>query len=178
MAAMMLALAFVGCGGGSEAESNVAATDAAVAGVAGSGSASADKGDAPADAAAADKAAVQNAAENPAGSGSSEGSSSTESKAESYLWSSLPLGTYAAWDRFSGDKVEGYSMVLREVAADRIVFDYATPGTSMSKVAALVDSSGHAIVEQGSITLDITLGADFIQLDEIEGMGAIALVFR
>lgn len=168
--AALMSLALVGCGGGDDQTSaNVAAApDSALSGTASKDVASTEE---------ADKAAVQDAAAQGSASGAESGSAEGGSDADAVKWTT-PLGTYIAYDRFSGDKANGVQLVLRELNSDSIVIDYTSPSANWSKVTVPIDANGFGSVEQGGVTLDITLGDDFIQVDEIEGLGAMAYVFR
>lgn len=184
VSAAMMALLLVGCGGGSkDAESTVAsASDANAsanvsAGEDASASASASAPDAAAkpapDAAAKPSAEASKPSSDPAPS--TEPPSSSEHEAGPW---NIPCKTYAAYDRFSGDRYDSPTLVVRGVWIDRIVFDYARSDDSWSDVSVSLDSSGRGSVEIGTVTLDVALGDGFIEVDEIEGMGAMAYVFK
>ena len=181
----LMALAFVGCGGGNDVESASVAADPLVSGTAGAGSGGSgeDKPDAAAagksDAAAAGKPDAQ-AATNASESGNSSGGSTMSDPApehEAGPWN-IPQKTYAAYDRFSGDKLDSPTLTVRGVWADRIEFDYAKSDGTWNGVSVNLDSSGRGSVQIDGVTFDVVLGDGFIEVDEIEGMGAMAYVFK
>lgn len=182
VSAAMMALLLAGCGGGSkDAESTVASVSDASANAGASAnddaSANASAPDAAAkpapDAAAKPSAEASKSSSDPAPS--NEPSSSSEHEAGPW---NIPCKTYAAYDRFSGDRYDSPTLVVRGVWIDRIVFDYARSDDSWSDVSVSLDSSGRGSVEIGTVTLDVALGDGFIEVDEIEGMGAMAYVFK
>lgn len=173
----LMALTLVGCGGGNDIESASTAADPLVSGTAGSNSGGSDADNA--DAAAVSKPDAQAVVNTPDSSNTSSGSTAPDPQPEPEAcpWN-IPAKSYAGYDRFSGEKVDGLTLVVHEVTADRIVFDYATPARALNSITASVDSSGHASTTQGTVTLELTLGDGSISVDEIEGMGAMAYIFK
>lgn len=177
ISAAMMALLLAGCGGGAkDTESMVASASDANA------SANVSAGE---DASASASASAPDAAAKPAPDAAAKPSSDpapsneppSSSEHEAGPWN-IPCKTYAAYDRFSGDRLDSPTLTVRGVWADRVVFDYAKSGDSWSDVSVDLDSSGRGSVEIGTVTLDVALGDGFIEVDEIEGMGAMAYVFK
>lgn len=183
MVVAVLSLTLAGCGGPKADQASVeqAATSLSVEDKA---AASAAPADGPADTAAAPESAATVASSSSASQSSnssssqSSDSSASQPQASEPRWN-LPEGSWSGRDRFSGESPSGLGLTIREATADKIVFNYSSPsGDSYSGLTAYPDSSGKASVDAGGgVSLEITFSDNYIMLDEIEAMGAMAYEF-
>ena len=88
-------------------------------------------------------------------------------------------GDYHCYDRFSGEAVPGSYIRIHSSNTSQVVFDYVTSAGTFTSVTAYLDSGYNSNVNlTGTLSLTMTFSSSSITVDEIEGMGAMAYVFK
>ena len=88
-------------------------------------------------------------------------------------------GDYHCYDRFSGEVVPGSYIRIHSSNTSQVVFDYVTSAGTFTSVTAYLDSGYNSNVNlTGTLSLTMTFSSSSITVDEIEGMGAMAYVFK
>lgn len=91
----------------------------------------------------------------------------------------IPSGWYDCYDRFSGEMLTGFYIEMLESNSTQAVFNYSNSHGVFEGVIADLDGAGHATVDlTETLTLEITFYEYEIHVDEVEGMGAMAYVFK
>ncbi len=94
----------------------------------------------------------------------------------------IPNGEYVCYDRFSGEQVGGAWIKVHDSNSSQVVLSYVSSAGNWGPVTVNIDGSGHGSVTldgaRGNVTLDMTFSGAVINVDEIEGMGAMAYEFR
>lgn len=91
----------------------------------------------------------------------------------------IPSGWYDCYDRFSGEMLTGFYIEMLESNSTQAVFNYSNSHGVFEGVIADLDGAGHATVDlTETLTLEITFYEYEIHVDELEGMGAMAYVFK
>lgn len=86
---------------------------------------------------------------------------------------------YYCYDRFSGEAVPSSYIRIHSSNSSHVVFDYVTSAGAFTSVTAYLDSGYNANVNlTGALSLTMTFSVSSITVDEIEGMGAMAYVFK
>lgn len=91
----------------------------------------------------------------------------------------IPSGWYDCYDRFSGEMITGFYIEILESNSSQAVFNYSNSQGVFEGVIAELDGTGHATVDlTDTLTLEITFYEYEIHVDELEGMGAMAYIFK
>ncbi len=86
---------------------------------------------------------------------------------------------YYCYDRFSGESVPGSYIRVHSSNSSQVVFDYVTSAGSFTYLTAYIDGNGFAYLDlSDTLGINITFYSSEIYVDELEGMGAMAYVFR
>ena len=113
------------------------------------------------------------------GSSSGEGSSDNTSSENGSGSAIMQSSDYYCYDRFSGEAVPGSYIRIHSSNSSQVVFDYVTGAGAFTSVTAYLDSGYNANVNlTDTLSLTMTFSDGSITVDEIEGLGAMAYVFK
>ncbi len=108
---------------------------------------------------------------------SGDGSSGESSGSE--VAEFIPSGDYYCYDRFSGEGISGFYIRVHSSNNSQVVFDYVTSAGTFTSLTANIDANGSAYMAlTDTLELNITFYSSEIYVDELEGMGAMAYVFK
>lgn len=108
-----------------------------------------------------------------------EGTSSGDSSIGEEVAELIPSGDYYCYDRFSGEEIPGFYIKIHSSNSSQVVFDYVTSAGTFTSLTANIDANGFAYMAlTDTLELNITFYSSEIYVDELEGMGAMAYVFK
>ena len=87
-------------------------------------------------------------------------------------------GQWQAYDKFSQEKVDNVIITVIDITETSVIFSYYSSAVSASNLTATPDANGYASVYvDENTTLNMIFTGTQIQVDEIQGMGAMGYVF-
>lgn len=87
-------------------------------------------------------------------------------------------GQWLAYDRFSQERIDNVIITIEDITETSVIFSYYSHGELTSNLTATLDGNGYASVYVDEYTtLNMTFTGTQIQVDEIQGMGAMSYVF-
>lgn len=108
-----------------------------------------------------------------------EGTSSGDSTSGETVTELIPSGDYYCYDRFSGEVISGNYIRIHSSNSSQVVFDYVTSAGTFTSLTANIDANGFAYMDlTDTLGINITFYSSEIYVDELEGMGAMAYVFK
>lgn len=170
---MILAFAFCACGGNAGGVGGGGdLTDQTVAGAPSAGNLEGSLMEETPDAGTSDEGTVDEGTVD-------EGTSNGDSSAGEEVAELIPSGDYYCYDRFSGEGIPGFYIKIHSSNRSQVVFDYVTSAGTFTSLTANIDANGFAYMDlTDTLGINITFYSSEIYVDEIEGLGAMAYVFR